>query len=135
MAVALLLLGCVDPEDLVLNQNVDVVVVDGTITNLAEPQVIWLNRSKSDPVTGRFGTLPLRNVQMEIRVDSAQIISLRETTPGRYQAPDSFRGQVGHRYQLRFTLSDGTRYQSSVEVMQAVPPIASLSERFNVSSF
>lgn len=129
------LLGCVDPEDITLNQRVNVVVVDGGLTNLPEPQVIWLNRSKSDPVTGRFGTAPLEGVRVEIREDSARTISLRETTPGRYQAPDGFRGQVGHSYQLRFALPNGTRYESGAEVMPAVPPIARVSERFNAASF
>ena len=127
--------GCVDPENLTLTQNVNVVVVDGTITNLTEPQVIWLNRSKSDPVTGRFGTVPLRDVTIEIQMDSSLVVRLTETTPGRYLAPDSFRGQVGHSYQLRFTLSEGTRYESSVEVMQAVPDIGRINEHFNSSSF
>jgi hypothetical protein len=37
------LVSCVDPEDVVLRGTVDIIVVDGTITNLAEPQVILLN--------------------------------------------------------------------------------------------
>lgn len=44
-----LLLSCVDPEDLNLPGKVDIIVVDGTVTNLAEPQTIRLNRSKADP--------------------------------------------------------------------------------------
>lgn len=129
-----MLLGCVDPEAILLHQHINVLVVDGTITNRTEPQLVYLNRSKSDPITGRFGTLPLRGVKMDILVDSSRVVVLRETTPGRYQAPDSFRGQVGHGYQLRFTLPDGTTYESSVKVMQAVPVLANLNERFNAAS-
>ena len=54
LIVALLPLGCVDPEEVAFNATINVVVVDGTITNLAEPQSIRLNRSKADPFTGRF---------------------------------------------------------------------------------
>ena len=135
LAVALLLpSGCVDSFDQTLRERVNVVVVDGTITNLNEPQVIRLNRSKSDSLTGRFGTLPLTGLTVEIVVDSAQAVVLREINTGEYQAPDGFRGQVGHSYQLRFTLRDGTRYQSNQEVMPAVPPIDNVSARFNPTS-
>ena len=130
----LLLTSCVDSFDQTLRQNVNIVVVDGTITNLAEPQVVRLNRSKSDSLTGRFGTLPITKALVEVIVDSGQVVTLRETSAGRYQAPDGFRGQIGHSYQLRFTLIDGFRYQSNAEVMPAVPPITKVSETFNPTS-
>lgn len=87
-------IACVDPLDLTLRQRVNIVVVEGTVTNLKEPQVIKLNRSKSDPLTGRFGTVPLTGVKVEIIIDSIQVVSLSETEAGRYQAPDDFIGQV-----------------------------------------
>lgn len=127
-------LACVDSLDLTLRQRVNVIVVDGTITNLNEPQVIKLNRSKSDSLTGRFGSLPLTDVRVEILVDSIQVIVLRETEAGRYQAPDDFVGQIGHRYQLQFTLKNGTRYQSDQVGMPAVPPIKKMSTHFNPAS-
>ena len=129
-----LVISCVDPLDLSLRGTVDVVVVDGTITNLAEPQVIWLNRSRADPLTGRFGTLPIAKATVEVVVDSAQVIACHETIDGSYQLPSDFRGQVGHAYQLRFTLSDGARYVSNQQVMQAVPPIGKLTGQFNPKS-
>lgn len=129
--IGTLIISCVDPIDLNLFQRVNVIVIDGTITNVAEPQVVYLNRSKSDPITGRFGTLPLTEATVEILVDSVRVVSLRETEPGRYQAPNEFVGQVGHLYQLRFTLREGTRYLSMPENMPAVPPLANVYTRFN----
>jgi len=130
----LLVTACVDPEDLVLRGTVDLLVVDGTINNLAEPQLIRLNRSKADPLTGRFGTTPITKATVEVVVDSADVISAHETIDGSYQLPSDFRGQVGHSYQLRFTLTDGTHYVSSVEIMQPVPPITNATARFNSRS-
>lgn len=126
--------SCVDQLDLSLTQHINVVVVDGTITNLAEPQIIRLNLSKADPATGRFGTTPLTKATVEVVVDSSQLIACHETIDGNYQLPSDFRGQVGHAYQLRFTLSDGTRYQSTQQVMPAVPPINRVTARFNTAS-
>ncbi|HLL93480.1 MAG TPA: DUF4249 domain-containing protein [Spirosoma sp.] len=127
-------LGCVDPQAVDLKANVNVVVVDGTITNLAEPQIIRLNRSKADPFTGRFGTLPLTGAKVEIVVDSAQVYALEETRDGTYQITSGLVGQVGHTYQLRFTLIDGTHYESTSEMMQAVPAIRQVTAQFNPNS-
>ena len=134
LGMAVVPLACVNQLDLSLSQHVNVVVVDGTITNLAEHQIIRLNRSKSDSLTGRFGSIPLTKALVEIVVDSTQVIACHETVDGSYQLPSDFRGQVGHSYQLRFTLSDGTHYQSTQQIMPDVPLIDNLALRFNPTS-
>lgn len=134
LLAGILLVRCVDPVEQTSRQNVDVIVMEGSITNLAEPQVIYLNRSFADSLTGRFSTLPLSGATVEIVVDSSVIIPLKQTDPGRYQAPTDFMGQIGHTYQLRFTLSNKNQYQSTLELMPAVPPIKKVSEHFNQAS-
>ena len=142
LAVCLLLYGiilvlpaaCIDPDDSILRSTTDVLVVEGTITNLPEPQIIRLNRSQADRLTGEFSTVPVTKATVEVRVDSSLIIACHETLDGRYQLPSDFRGQVGHAYQLRFTLTDGTRYVSTPQVMPAVSPIDRVSARFNPAS-
>ncbi|MVM35720.1 DUF4249 family protein [Spirosoma sp. HMF4905] len=128
------LVSCVDPEDLILRGTVDIIVVDGTITNLAEEQIIRLNRSKSDPLTGRFGTRPITKAIVEVIIDSSQIVPCHETIDGSYQLPSDFKGQIGHAYQLRFTLSDGTQYASNQQVIQTVPAIDKVAAQFNSKS-
>ena len=134
LSVLLFLTSCVDSFDQTLRGTVNVVVVDGTITNLAEPQIIRLNRSKADPATGRFGTTPITKATVDVVVDSAEMIVCHETVDGNYQLPNDFRGKEGHAYQLRFTLADGTQYSSNQQVMPAVVPIARLYQRFNPTS-
>ena len=126
-----LTVACVDQLDLGLRGTVDVIVVDGTITNLSESAVIRLSRSRADPFTGRFGVLPITKARVEVIVDSAQVIACHETVDGSYQLPADSRGRIGHAYQLRFTLTDGTRYASTQQVMPAVPPIGKVTARFN----
>ncbi|GAB3711220.1 hypothetical protein GCM10027592_48580 [Spirosoma flavus] len=133
--IGLLLLACVDPEDLVVRGTVDVIVVEGTLTNLAERQIIKLNRSRADPQTGRFGVLAITKANVKVVIDSAQIISATETADGAYELPSGFRGQVGHAYQLRITLSDGRQYASTQQIMPAVPPIDNFLVRFNATAF
>ncbi|GAB3494099.1 hypothetical protein GCM10027341_09830 [Spirosoma knui] len=127
-------LACVYPEDLTLRGTVNIVVVDGTITNLVETQSIRLNRSKADPFTGRFGTRPITDAIVDVVVDSTQVIRCAETADGTYQLPVDFRGQPGHAYQLRFTLDDGTQYVSDQQVMQPVPTIDKVISQFNPNS-
>lgn len=126
--------ACIDPADSFLFGNNDILVVEGTITNLPEPQLIKLKRAYADRLTGQFSTVPLTKAMAEVVVDSAEVIACHETIDGSYQLPSDFKGQVGHAYQLRFTLQDGTRYVSTQQVMAAVPPIDKLSARFNPTS-
>ncbi|GAB3017408.1 DUF4249 domain-containing protein [Spirosoma pulveris] len=134
LLMAMALTACVDPLELTLSESVDILVVDGTITNLPEPQLIRLNRSKSDPLTGRFGTMPITKANVEVLFDSTQRIPCHETVDGTYQLPADFKGQVGHAYQLQFTLSDGTSYVSTPQIMQPVPSISRVNARFNSAS-
>ncbi|HEV7348252.1 DUF4249 domain-containing protein [Telluribacter sp.] len=134
LALLVLPVGCVDSFDPKFTSTVNVVVVDGTITNLPEPQVIRLNRSQADPVTGRFGTAPITDATVQVVVDSSEVINAHETIAGTYRLPSDFRGQVGHSYQLRLTLPDGTRYLSTSQVMPAVPPIEKVQAQFTTQA-
>ncbi|SFE96060.1 DUF4249 domain-containing protein [Spirosoma endophyticum] len=134
LAVLLLPLACVDPEDILLRGTVDVLVVDGTITNGAEPQLIKLNRSTADRLTGLLGTTPIRGATLQVIEDSSLVIASHETTAGSYQLPADFRGRVGHTYQLRFVLPGGEQYQSNAQTMPPAPPIERVYARFNPSS-
>lgn len=128
------LAGCVTPDTPELNATVDVIVVDGNLNDLPEPQLVYLNRSRADPKNGRFGSLPLKGLRVEVVVDSVQVVVFREIEPGVYQSPEGFRGLVGHHYQLRFALENGTRYASVPELLRAAPPIETLAARFNPQS-
>ena len=134
LLLTLLPFACVDPEELTLRGTVDIIVVDGTITNLAEPQVILLNYSRADRLTGRFGTLPITKAQVEVVMDSSVVTPAHETTDGRYQLPADFKGQIGHTYLLRLTLSDGTHYESTQQVMPPAARIDKIHAQFNLKS-
>lgn len=132
--LVILTIACVDPDDMLLRGTVDVIVVDGNITNLAEPQFIKLNRSRADPLTGRFGVLAVTKATVKVVVDSLQVITCRETVAGTYQLPSDFKGQVGHTYQAQITLSNGVQYISTQQVMPFAPPIDKLTVQFNATS-
>lgn len=128
------LLACVDPVESTINSSLNVLIVDATITDKAEPQIIRLNRSQADLLSGRFGYVPVTKANVQLVMDSVQVVSAPETTDGRYQLPADFKGQVGHVYQLKFTLPDGTRYESAPEQLKPVAPIGQVRVRFNPAS-
>ncbi|QMW05622.1 DUF4249 domain-containing protein [Spirosoma foliorum] len=128
------LVRCVDPRPATINSSLNVLIVDGTLTDKAETQVIRLNRSQADPLSGRLGYLPVTKANVQLVVDSGNVVIAQETTDGRYQLPADFQGQAGHTYQLKFTLSDGTHYESTPELLQPVAPIGQVRAQFNPTS-
>lgn len=128
------ILGCVDPVDIKFNSVLDVLIVDATLTNLNEPQVVKLLRSKADRITGLPGNVTVTGAEVRLLVDSTHVIPFSDIGEGQYQSPDGFKGQIGHAYQLQFTLPDGNTYRSTVEKMPAVPPIRKIRTQFNPNS-
>ncbi len=128
------ILACVNEYDPAIRANVNVVIVEATLTDLPETQFVKLSRSKSDSINGRFGSVPLTGATVTITEDSSRVLALKETAGGRYELPAEFRGRVGSRYQLRFQLRDGTRYESSTETLRAGPAIAKIYDAFNARS-
>ncbi len=136
LAVFLLtMLGCVDQIEYNITGKVDIIVVDGRITNLEEEQIVKLFRSKADPITGRFGSAPVLGAKMELVVNGSQKVAFVEDTTilGNYHLPKNYIGAIGNTYQLRFQLIDGTIYESSIEKMQSVPAMENIDVRFNAN--
>lgn len=134
LLLVILPLSCIDPEVIDQHGTVDVIVVDALLTDQNEPQIVRLNRSQADPITGRFGTLPLTKATVELTIDAGQPVAFHETVPGTYLLPDGVRARPDHRYQLSVTLTNGTRYVSSVETVQPVPAISRVVQRFEPKS-
>lgn len=133
IAVALLI-GCTSPFETNIVSSINLIVVDGVLTDLPGKQLVKLSRSIGDPLTGRPGQQVIDGATVDVVVDAAQVVAFRQTAPGIYELPEGFRASVGHRYQPRFQLPDGARYESSVETMPAVPPIRKVYDRFNARS-
>lgn len=131
--IFIVMLSCVDQIAYDIANNINIIVVDGRITDLDEEQLVRINRSKSE--FGSFGSTPITHAIVALVVNSTEIISLKEKDgkPGDYVLPANFRGKVGNSYQLRFQLTDGTKYESTVQVMPSVPPIEKLTVRFNAN--
>lgn len=129
LSLLTLLIGCVSSYDPELALNASLVVVSGTITDLPEPQLITLSRSRSNRDSANISTA-INKARVDVVVNGAETLLLTETVPGTYQFPTTFRGQVGNRYKLRFRTAEGVQYESSEETMTAVPPIQRAYDEF-----
>ena len=124
------LFSCIDPYEPGLTLTANVLVVDGSVTDLAARQQVKIARSQV--FGGRSATSPVSGARVEIVVNGTQVVTLPEnsTTRGLYEAPEGFRGQVGNTYQLR--LQVGTqRYESTAEPLVPAPKIEKVYDKFD----
>lgn len=126
--------ACVSPFSPDLNPSLDILVVEGVITDVDEQQTIYLSRSRSRADSMAL-SVPVRNASVAVIVNGSTTVPLNETDPGTYQLPPTFRGRVGESYQLRFRTAEGQEYESTVETMVAVPRMLKAYDRFNQNGF
>jgi hypothetical protein len=134
--------ACVDTFDVTLKAAKSYLVVDGTITDLDEPQIITISKTQeaatyessqfTSTISGnKTNSTPITKAIVKVLVNNTQMISLTETEAGNYQFPKTFKGKVDDSYQLLFQTSEGKNYESNAETMMHVPEIKSITENFN----
>ncbi|MFN8354358.1 MAG: DUF4249 domain-containing protein [Spirosomataceae bacterium] len=128
------LYSCIDELPLNDNSAFDVLVVEANLSDLSEQQLVRLSRSKSDATAGFSYDEPINDAQVELVIDNTQTLHFQALAGGKYSLTDVFVAQSGHRYQLRFQLSNGREYESSVELMPPPCPIQKVYQQFNEQS-
>lgn len=109
MAVA----SCIDEYWPELGKYENLLVVDGTLTDVSGPYTIRLSLS-SDMDRPVF--IPHPGCVVSIRDDEGYVEQLEEQGPGIYRtSADGIRGVIGRKYQLSITSPDGKTYESPFE--------------------
>lgn len=121
--------ACVETFDTGLPNDARVLVVDGIITDLPERQVISIRRSEPNGLLA--SSLFVTAAAVDVIINNTQTVRLTEISPGQYALPEGFRGKVGDSYQLKFRLSDGQQYSSTIETMPASVPVGEISQSFD----
>jgi hypothetical protein len=124
------LVACVEPYSPALNLNGQKLTVEATITDQPESQFVKLSYAVAKPFS-EFEIVPVSGASAQVVVNGSTTLALQENPAGTYQLPEGFRGKVGERYRLRFTTSDGRRYESGEETLRAVPTVDSTYDRFD----
>ena len=132
-AIVLLILiisGCISQFVPEIDEDPNLLVVEGLISD--QPEVYTIKLSKSMPLGKKTTIRPLKGCTVTIRDNNGQIYFAPESsTAGTYlTTPGTFRGVVGLQYTLHINTNNSTSnhysYESQPMVMPAVPPIDSL---------
>jgi len=121
------LASCQDKIDLDLPEGEKFLVVEGWITNEERDHTVkltftqqYFDSNAPTPASGAF---------VVVKDDQGNETELAETSPGVYTFPGP--GEAGTSYQLEILLEDGTRYQSSWELLREPVPIFSIEWRLS----
>lgn len=122
--------GCITQFVPETDENADLLVVEGLITD--QPEAYTIKLSRSMPLGKKSILRALKGCTVKIRDDEGHIYEARESsTSGTYLTdPGSFRGVVGRVYTLSVNTNNSTTthysYESLPMEMRAVPQIDSL---------
>lgn len=105
----LLLKGCVEPFEFETEDFESALVVEATLTNKIENQVVLLSRSYA---LEDNGPLPELAATVNITSDHGNIYNLEETAPGKYVSTLAFGAERNVNYTLSITTSNGRNYTS-----------------------
>jgi hypothetical protein len=128
LLILMLLNSCITEFIPQVNEEKELMVVEGLITDQPGPNLIKL--ASSLPLGEKSEARPLSGCSVSISDDLGNNYSLHEEDPGKYLTDSAvFRGVVGRIYTLNiitFTGSKMTSYTSYPVEMKAVPPIDSV---------
>ena len=109
-----------------IDEEKELLVVQGLITDRMEPDTIKL--SKSLPVGEISAARPVSGGFVSITDDLHNVVLLSEIVPGTYITPSYFHGVIGRSYTLHVTTYSelSNNYESFPMEMKPVPPIDSI---------
>ena len=119
----LLLNGCVAKFIPEIEEEKELLVVQGLLTDSQETDTIKLSRSL--PLGQKIDARPVSGSSVSISDDLGNDYILPETLPGSYVTPPSFTRSAGHFYKLHI-YADGLNYESVAMEMKPVPQIDSV---------
>lgn len=125
-----LLISCIEPEEIRIDEAAEFLTVEGRITTQPGPHIVKISLS------ARYGNVfegfiaPLRSAQVSVRDNTGQITFLTELENGNYATPEGFELIVGREYSLLIERADGKNYLSIPTLVTAVPEIQDLQYRF-----
>jgi hypothetical protein len=136
------IVSCIDPYKVTVQAEQSYLIVEGSITDLDEPQTISIFETnetatyKSSQFTSTISPkstdiTPVTKAKVSVIENGQKTYELFETQAGYYSTPINFIGTVGSSYKLVIEKSNGTRYESTEEKLSAVPEIGTLYDKFN----
>ncbi|MDP4222905.1 MAG: DUF4249 domain-containing protein [Bacteroidota bacterium] len=117
--------SCVTEFLPVINEEKELLVVEGLVTD--QPGADTIKLSKSLPFGKKSEAKPFGRCIVKISDDLGAVYDLVEKASGTYVTDSAtFKGETGRTYTLHITAVNGSRYESIPMEMKPVPPIDSL---------
>lgn len=131
LLIILITSGCITKFTPEIDENQNLVVVEGLITD--QPEVYRIKLSRSLPLGTKPTPRPLKGCTVTVSDNLGQIYNFTEskTVAGTYESNiATFRGVVGRKYTLHIKTNNATpthySYESVPVELKAVPPVDSL---------
>lgn len=119
---AILLGGCVTPYTPEIRESVEIMVINGVITD--QEGVQYIQVSRTSPIGHDEGLLHVSNCIVEVQDNKDHIYHFLESSPGIYACQMTAQDLVaGTDYMLTVTTENGKQYYSGVEKLLPSPPI------------
>lgn len=122
--------SCVNEFPLENKQYDRLIVVDGVVTDEAKNHTVSLTYTAPINSSDDNSVLPVQGAEVYVVDSDGNTFPYAENTSGHYVSVDVFAGVAGKSYQLKFTLSDGSEYQSAETVLIKSPSITSIYPDF-----
>jgi hypothetical protein len=104
-----------------ISSDTQALIVEGLITDEAGPFTIKLSMAKPlqfDSVNST--TYAVRFATLTVTDNESKTYELKESTPGNYVMPETFKSKIGNIYKLQIKTKDGNSYESNPEKL--LPP-------------
>jgi hypothetical protein len=125
LIIMIMISGCREIYDPVVDSQASVMVVEALITNLDEPSYVKLSIAK--PYNSSYRDSLVTKAKVMIQEDDLGNYYLHETDSGYYTTnPSEFIARPGHYYTLRILTSNGEQYKSSPQLLLPPPAIDSV---------
>jgi uncharacterized protein DUF4249 len=122
--------ACVTPIEVVIDEEINVLVIDGYITTDTGPHEIRITRS------AKFGDIFVGTIELiskasvSVRDQTGTVTKLVEDRPGFYFTPAEFKGEVGYSYTLLVETIAGESYSSFPQKIAPAPAIQDVFFQF-----
>lgn len=125
------LTGCIEPFDLSIEQQTNIISINGRITNAAEPQYVFIGSSSAENRVAN----PIGGAEVTLYDDFGNSWPYFEEIIGTYVIPvGSVNALPGNSYHIEVVLSNGDTYTSVPEKMPSLLVKDSIYYRFNTIS-
>jgi hypothetical protein len=118
--------GCIDPFTPKISETVDIMIINGRITD--QEGFHFVEVSRTSTVYSSIGSYPVTDCKVEIEDDSGISYLFREIEKGIYRGWMEHTDLIyGNSYKLSVTTPEGMNYESGFEELLPCPPIEEIS--------